>query len=90
MTRVVWKWPVVVGGFTAIQVPVDAPVALVAIDPLSGRPAVWIEQEVAAERVERKFRIYGTGEPITVDDRHVGSVVDRGFVWHVYEVGGQG
>lgn len=33
------------------------------------------------------FYVYGTGHPITKDDRveHVGSVVGPMFVWHLYQ-----
>lgn len=32
------------------------------------------------------FRVYGTGHAIPADAKHVGTVLDGPFVWHVCEV----
>lgn len=84
--RTIWKFPLSVTKVTAISVPADAPIRLAAIDPASGGPAIWIELDEEAPRIERRFWIYGTGHDIDVDSLvHVGSMVDRTFVWHVFE-----
>lgn len=86
--RTVWKFPL--QPVTTIKVPATARVVLVAIDPATSDPALWIELDPADEKVSRTFAIYGTGhaiegvfgQPMPV---HVGSVIHGSFVWHVYE-----
>lgn len=59
-------------------------VALVALDPQTGEPAIWIEQYPdAQEKRPVRFFIVGTGHDVPAGD-HVGSVVQGQFVWHVY------
>lgn len=88
--RTIWKFPLLVTKVTTVEAPRTAKVALVALDPDSGAPAVWLELDPEAARIERLFEIQPTGGRVEgdggfPDDIHVGSVVDRTFVWHVYE-----
>lgn len=83
--KTVWKFPLQVTKLTVVEAPADAPVRLAALDPASGAPAVWLEVDTEAPRVERRFRIHGTGHEVDEDEQHVGSMADRSFVWHVYE-----
>lgn len=98
---VIWKFPLRVLKFTEIACG-PGPVRLAALDPASGAPAVWIEHEPKQiERPEanppdtpdlpdrggvRRFIVIGTGHDIDPDWQHVGSMIDRSFVWHVFEV----
>lgn len=51
-----------------------------------GEVCIWVEQaERPLEPSPRHFRVFGTGHPIPEGYHHKGSVVDGGFVWHVYE-----
>lgn len=90
--RTVWKFPLWVNRWTTVAAG-EGPVVLAAIDPQSGAPAVWIEHEVPYQfggeiapppGPGRQFIVVGTGREIR-DGRHVGSMVDRNYVWHVYE-----
>lgn len=88
--RTIWKFPIAIGKITAIEAPAHAQVRLAALDPASGGPAIWIELDPQAPRVERRFRIYPTGSEIEGDGGfpypiHVGSLIDRSFVWHIFE-----
>lgn len=89
--RVIWKFPMPQGGWNAINIPRDAQVRLVGLDPATGQPTVWVELDPEAVPIMRTFKVYGTGEPIAGDggfptDIHVGSVIAAPFVWHIYEV----
>lgn len=84
--KTVWKFPVSRASITRIDIPFDAKIALVGLDPATGGVAIWVQLEKTAEKETRRFRVYGTGQDIEPDDRHVGSVIDRDFVWHVYEM----
>lgn len=92
MSRTIWKFPIAIGSITTISIPADdecppnKPLAVLAgLDPATGGPALWIELNPDAPRVERRFIIHGTGHEIDEDETHVGSLIDRDFVWHIYE-----
>jgi len=89
MSRQVWKFPL--GTMSIVNVPLTARVVLVALDPATEQPAIWLEVDQSAPKVDRAFGIFGTGHPIEGDGGfpsplHVGSVVQGRFVWHVYEL----
>lgn len=53
-------------------------------------PTVWVEQWLPEKdeqfRTEKVvFEIFGTGHHIPVGALHIGSVIDGGFVWHLYQ-----
>lgn len=88
--RTIWKFPIAIGEITEIELPRLARVGMAGLDPATGSPAIWVELDPEAPRVTRRFLIYGTGHPIEGDggyasDLYVGSLMDRAFVWHVYE-----
>lgn len=88
--RTIWKFPIAIGPKTTISVPANARVVLTAIDPASGGPAIWMELNPNARFVDRRFIVHGTGGEIEGDGGypsplHVGSVIDRAFVWHIFE-----
>ena len=88
--RVIWKFLIGFSGITVVEAPALANVVLAALDPATGGPAIWIELDPDAPSVERRFLIMATGQPIDGDggypsDLHVGSMIDRDFVWHIYE-----
>lgn len=89
MSRQVWKFPL--GTMSIVNVPAAAKVVLVALDPATEQPSIWLEVDQDAPKVDRAFGIFGTGHPINGDGGyptplHVGSVVQGRFVWHVYEL----
>ena len=54
--------------------------------------AIWLAVDPDAPREARRFRVVGTGweirrAPIEVAALYVGSVIDRGFAWHVLDLG---
>lgn len=89
MSRQVWKFPI--GSMTVVSVPFTANVTLVALDPATEQPAIWLEVDHNLPKVERIFGIFGTGHSIEGNGGfpsplHVGSVVQAPVVWHVYEL----
>lgn len=55
-----------------------------------GRFNVWMEVEDRGQpTVERTFMVYGTGIAMNIDrafEKYVGSCIEDGFVWHVYDL----
>lgn len=50
-------------------------------------PAVWVEYEPDGREQHETLHLtfIGTGQPVPVDGRHVGSVItSAGLVWHMY------
>lgn len=47
---------------------------------------VWTEEWRGVDPLERRVRVYGTGQPVPLHDEHVGSTVTAkgGLVWHVF------
>lgn len=47
---------------------------------------IWFLVDPAKPVKARKFRIHGTGSPISDDRKFIGTVFDGPFVWHVFEL----
>ena len=92
MIKRVLKFPLSTSTNT-IELQGGSRVVLIALDPASGEPAIWLEVTECAMPQTRTFRVYGTGAKIfpgdpvggTNQDIHVGSVIQGPYVWHVYE-----
>ena len=50
--------------------------------------SLWAEVETDNKKITRNFRIVGTGQHIAEAHlkEYVGTVLDRNWVWHVYEI----
>lgn len=88
--RAVWKFPLELGckGWQTVEVPgsPQAAVAMVALDPATSAPAVWLEVwPDSPHRFKRAFGIFPTGGRLAENAAHVGSLIDGSFVWHIYE-----
>jgi len=83
---VVWKFPLASSGINRFSVGSDAVIVMVAIDPETRRPAIWIQHDHNGLQIEVRFEVFGTGWYIPDDLEHAGSVIDDGnFIWHVYQ-----
>lgn len=47
---------------------------------------IRFEVEGTAPTVERRFRVYATGQDIPNGHAHLGTCQQGSFVWHLYEV----
>lgn len=52
----------------------------------NGEFMAWFEVDEEFPMVQRKIRIFGTGVAIPQFAKHLGTVLDGGFVWHLYEL----
>lgn len=49
-------------------------------------PTLWIDVDLSGNPTLREFQIFGTGDrSIPASARHVGTVQQGAFVWHVFE-----
>lgn len=83
--RSIWKVTLDISASRRGNVPGYAGVAHVArIGP--GEVALWVHVDTDEPERAVMFRAYGTGHAIPDDAKHVGTVLDGPFVWHVCEV----
>lgn len=85
--RAIWKFPLRITDHFTVIMPFGAKLLHVGLDP-SGAPCVWAEVDTDAPAQERLLAIVGTGNSMfALPDHatHVGSFVDRGFMWHLYD-----
>lgn len=84
MRRAIWKYPLELKAFQTVKMPRGGQVILVAIQNSS--ITLWVEFRDDASEIEVSFYIVGTGRNVPeAAEKHVGSVTDGAFVWHVYE-----
>ena len=62
------------------------PVAVAAIGPISVE--FWAEHTDGFPQMPRRFRVFGTGDPLPHGVRWIGTCprTPAGLVWHLYEV----
>lgn len=83
----IWKWEFPITDEFALDMPLGA--RIVHVDVQRGTPCLWAIVVPDDPKVERRFRVYGTGHPITGSSQwHVGSFQMLGghLVWHLFEV----
>lgn len=53
-----------------------------------GKPVIWLQENTAYPKMEKKFRIYGTGFELrdAVREIYLGTIQIDNLVWHLYEV----
>ncbi len=84
--RRVFKYPLRPLGQTAhttIEVPGQP--TLAHVDMQRDQVCLWLEVEQASKPVAYSIEVVGTGHPVPDAYMHLGSVIDRQFVWHVYQ-----
>jgi len=85
----IWKFPLkITDGAQLVPMPKDAEV--LCVDVQRGVICIWTLVESEAPTEIRKFRIYGTGHEMDINEDvvYIGSVQMLGgaLVWHVFEV----
>jgi hypothetical protein len=87
----VWKYPVELDSVKDGQheVMIDAPKGAkpLCVMKQAGTNYLWAEVDEDAPKVENEIELFviGTGHgSVKPNTRHLGSVIDGAFVWHVY------
>ncbi|MET0439193.1 MAG: hypothetical protein ABW043_17040 [Devosia sp.] len=81
---VVYKYPLR-SPVVSVEMPDGGAIRLVARDPASVNPAIWVEHDLRQPAVRRTFLVFGTGMEVEAESTHVGSLIAGDYVWHVYE-----
>lgn len=89
--RVIWKYPVPIVDTFALEMPKGAEVLTVQVQ--GGDAQMWALLDPDRPKVERCFRLLGTGHPLGVGEvsdrfgRYVGTfqIAGGSLVWHLFE-----
>ncbi len=83
----IWKFPVPIADEFAVGIPRGA--EILSFDIQAGQPCIWAAVDPEQEAVSRQFRIVGTGHDMPAEAlAYIGTVLDGGLVWHLFEKGG--
>ena len=82
--KTIYKYPVEIVDEQVIKFPKDA--HALSAQMQGNQLCVWAMVDSDNELVERKVRIFGTGNPVDLQGnwQFLGSVQERIFVWHVF------
>ena len=85
--KTIWKYALDLRDEQSPLIPRGA--ELLSVHMQDGTPTVWALVDPKAERVPREIAIRGTGNPALLPDaaRFLGTVLDRAYVWHVFDCG---
>jgi len=85
--KTIWKYELPIKDNFIIEIPVDA--EILSIQTQENTPCLWALVESDNLRSIRKFKMYGTGHPIsdTIKQKYIGTFqVKFRFVFHVFEL----
>lgn len=86
----IWKYPLGVTDIQDVPMPIGAEVLSVQIQ--HGMPCIWAIVDTAGKTEHRVFKMYGTGHPLTINEKDnevfIGTFqVNAGaLVFHLFEV----
>lgn len=83
--QIVYKFQLRIGNSVQrFDLPVEAKPLHVAMQ--DGKLQMWVLLDPTTMTIKRRFVVYGTGQYILPPHaRHVGTVLDDMYVWHVFE-----
>lgn len=86
MPQTIWKFPLELTDVNRVTMPAQSHILHVGMQ--GETLCLWALVAPEASKVTRVIAIRGTGHPCNIEHtRHVGSVFDRQFVWHVFDCG---
>jgi hypothetical protein len=86
MKHQVWKFPVEIGGASAIDVEPLAKFLSFALDGQGTPCAYYLVDPTCETKARRLLRVVGTGWDIEIADglKHLGTITRGEFVWHLF------
>ncbi len=85
--KVIWKYELFFG-YHGTQTEIEMPhgFEILDIQMQYGRPQMWAIGYPDADKVKRRFIIYGTGNPIPAKcGEYINTFRETNYVWHVFE-----
>ena len=88
MAKTIWKFPLYVSDTVRVNMPKGA--EILTVQRQGEQACLWAIVDATAEREERVFEIYGTGNGMVQDmgiqRKYIGTFQEPPFVWHVFEL----
>lgn len=85
MNKTIWKFPLDLEDSQIIDIPIGAKFLTAQVQ---GCICIWAVVDPGKVSERRRILIRGTGHPFTgSEERYIGTVMDRAFVWHVFDGG---
>jgi len=86
--KTIWKYPVVVMDEIWVYMPIGA--EILDVQEQQDSICLWALVDSNEPLIKRKFRIFGTGRPVDLDDdeqtwKFIATVQSTPFVWHIFE-----
>lgn len=86
MNRVIWKYVLELTDEQKVEMPSGA--LILSFQRQGDNLCVWCLIDLSIPKVYRTLRIHGTGhQNIESHERHVASIQDGSFVWHLFDCG---
>lgn len=82
--RTVWKYPLAFSD-KAITHSIPHNEVIVHVAMQDDVPTIWAIVDPGEEREQRTFIVTGTGHLVPDDASYIGTVMERFFVWHIWE-----
>lgn len=85
--RTIWKFTFKLNSVVEVQMPDRARV--IHVGEQNGLLCLWAMVDTENQLTARRFRIFGTGHPLSTDVKEshfIGTVFQSIYVWHVFEV----
>lgn len=79
MNKVIYKYPVRDG----VDMPANA--EILKVEYQGAEVFIWAMTIPDSPTIKRYFKVYGTGHPIPMNERYVGTVFEPPYVWHIME-----
>jgi len=87
--RTIYKYPLKYTESQSINLPLDSQILLFDIQKVDtdeiGTPTLWCLVDPEQPDEERKFLLVGTGAQVPWKVHHIGTVLSKPFVWHLFE-----
>lgn len=87
MQHVIWKYELRFSGQVTLNLPENA--RILSCQMQRNVPCLWVIVNPAKEKVERTFRVIGTGhffDPDSRDLEYIATVQGHALVWHIFEL----
>jgi hypothetical protein len=85
--KTIWKFPIPLKDIFTLEMPENASVIHVGLDP-QGIPCLWAIVFTGAGKLNRRFLLHGTGHecsPLAKRETHIGTFIMGMLVLHLFE-----
>jgi len=85
--RTIWKYSFIIS-CSPQQVGIPEDSEYLHVEMQGSNLCLWALVEPSNKPIKHDFMVYGTGFPIEDGYEYVGTGLENGLVWHLFEIGG--